>query len=820
MLRFERPMIEAADSDQPPPNAPSGSPARPGVDQPRSSVRALLRFWRPVLLALLCLGATFALAPFLDRFTPIASWMAWKVGLIWFWALVLAAACLGLGNAICRRLWGDAAEGSALERQALAIPLGAIAFGVLMYAAGVLHLFHAPLAVLLPLLGIAVGLGRSPAQRLARLRAARFVVNARDLPVILFGLLSVALILLHVFHPDAPNHDAHWTHVVIAQDYAREGHVIEQRGEWARNFPHFASLFYTWAFLVPGLTFPLRMLLVMHVELLFLLGTLVGVSAGARWLAPATDGDEAKDQGGSAATTAWVSFFLFPSIFVYDSDLGGSADHVAALFAVPMFLAIVRGTERFSPALCAVGGAMAGAVFITKYQSAYLITPLALLVAFRLAREAWRRWRGGAQRVEDWQRAWLATRWMLLGGILAASPLFLENLYFHHNPLYPFLQKVFTGSRPTFANAPFLVSHVLTPGGLRGDGLTLSRQLLDSLGLVFGFSFHPHYSFLGERPYVGFLFTLLSPLVVLLARAQRLRIGALMAGGAVFAWAMTYLVDRNLQIIMPMLVAVTAGIIIAVWRTGWIARVGLVPLLLLQVAWGGDLMFQGYLAGAIEHIRNGIAGKVDVRETLSRKAMNRLIPRNGVLVMHAGHVSLGVDREVLSDEIGSQGLFDYSSLRTRRELYDRFRAVGATHVAWVEGAEPGPHIQRDIVFYALVKALPSSSLGPYSMVELPATPPPATPPYRVLSLGIGGHADGIYPVDEISRCEMQPPGCVPAAPAVAVQGPATAAILDAGVDAAIVAPSYPLDPAVAAVLDQRFQRARAGAPYTLYLRSR
>jgi hypothetical protein len=378
---------------------------------------------------------------------------------------------------------------------------------------------------------------------------------------------------------------------------------------------------------------------------------------------------------------------------------------------------------------------------------------------------------------------------------------------------------VFTASTPSVPYAPFLVSHILTPAGLQGVGVPLGKRLTDALGTVFGFSFLPHYSFLGARPYFGFLFTLLAPLAVLLPGGHRLRVGALVAAGAVFAWAMTYLVDRNLQIILPMLVAVTAGVIIAVWRLGWIARIGLAPLILLQVAWGGDLMFQGDIGGAIEHIRNGVNGLVSVRETAQRREMTRAVPKNGKVLLHADHVSLGLDREVISDEIGFQGLIDYARLRTPREAYDRFRAIGVTHLAWTEASEPGLHMQRDIIFNALVRPQPAVTYGPYVMVQMPATPPAATPPYRVLVLGgVAGHPDGIYPIDVLSQCEFRPPGCAPPAPALAVDASTLPQALDGSVDAVVAPPRYGFTRPAALALNQRFRLVRPGGRYDLFLR--
>src|SRR6185503_6668625 len=115
-------------------------------------------------------------------------------------------------------------------------------------------------------------------------------------------------------------YDANFLHLVIPQDYAREGRIVSFPGGWVFNYPHLASVVNTWSYLVPGLDLPaLRWMMCLHTEFTVLVWTLVGVAAATRWLAE-------RDVRG-----AWAAFVLFPGIFVYDNNLGGSADHFAAL---------------------------------------------------------------------------------------------------------------------------------------------------------------------------------------------------------------------------------------------------------------------------------------------------------------------------------------------------------------------------------------------------------------------------------------------------------------------------------------------------------
>ncbi|HEY2901643.1 MAG TPA: hypothetical protein VGL59_13760, partial [Polyangia bacterium] len=562
----------------------------------------------------------------------------------------------------------------------------------------------------------------------------------------------------------------------------------------------------TWVFLVPGLPDALRLPLVLHTEFVFFLATLAAVVATVRWLLPATPAPHGN---------AWAAFFLFPSIFVYDSNLGGAADHLAAFFVLPLFLLLARAANTFSPRLFALGGGLAGAALITKYQTAYVTAPLLGFVAIRAAGQ----WlRPAATHTFSRRRLAVGLAALAASAILTASPYFLENFIFYGNPVYPFMQAAFTHSRPTFADAPFLVSHILTPDGLRGAGSGIASRVLSALQLVFTFSFQPHYSFLNDRRYFGFLFTLLAPLSLLLPDARRLRTAALIACAALFCWALNYLVDRNLQIILPLMVAVTAGVFIRVWRLGGVARLGLVPLCLAQVFWGGDLFFQGALQGHIDQIRGHLTTSTNNRETSERRAITNTLPFDAKVVVHDEHLTLGLDRETLSDQAGFQGLIDYHPLRSAREAFDRFRSLGVTHVLWIDSAPWQYPLQRDIVFTALIKPLPFTTHGRYKLAALPAIPPPATPPYRVLRLGVPPLPDGIYAIDDMSRCELRPPGCEPPAPSIAVTAKSPLATLfRSGADVVVRAPAYVLDPAAAAALTETFTLAHTTSDYLIYL---
>jgi hypothetical protein len=216
-----------------------------------------------------------------------------------------------------------------------------------------------------------------------------------------------------------------------------------------------------------------------------------------------------------------------------------------------------------------------------------------------------------------------------------------------------------------------------------------------------------------------------------------------MSAGALLVWAFTFNVDRNLQAFLPLLVAVTAALLVQLWRLGWVARAGLIPLVALQVIWGGDALFYS------SHDR--------LRFRSEYLALDDALPESSTVLLHSFHVSLGINRKVVLDWTGFQGLVSYESVRTPRELFDYYRARGITHLLDVPGLMGAPSKQEEVLFHALRArhGLEPRQFGRYRLTALPKTPPPAQAPFLVLCLGIG-YKDGLYPIERLGTNEYLP----------------------------------------------------------------
>jgi hypothetical protein len=771
----------------------------------------------------LAIGAvgTYEYARILNDVYPLRLWLFWKLAMLWGWVALFNVACMSFGQLLLVRAL-KLRHLPALESALFALALGVISFVLVMYVGGAFGWFTAPFAVALPVVLLLVGatqgarLGRSlisDARRCVQHSPLNFAITAA-------GILCVGIIYLGAMTPDALNYDSTWCHLTVAQDYARAGRIVAFPGDYTKNVPQLASLIHTWGWLLPGLDPPLRWMLVLHNEFALFLWTLAGVAAGVRRLV-----HDPQLRG------AWAAFFLFPIIFVYDNNLGGAADHICAFFSVPIMLATLHVCASFSPGSSALLGIVSGGAVLTKYQALYVMVPVALVVGtvwlWRLGEHGCRSTVGTVPRVPLRRLLWSPL--LIAGfGVLCVSPHFIRQAIFHHNPVYPFAQDVFTASTPTLPNAPFLVSNILTDRTWRPTG-TLWDRFLHAAKLFVTFSFVPHYSFNNNVPVFGSLFTLLLPALVVVRGRSRLLVAVIIASGALLVWGMVYNVDRNLQIFMPVLVCVVAALIVKIWRLGAIARLGLIPLVGLQIVWGADALFYSSherIHSAMDLIRSGFEGRAETRLSSYRSdyvAIGRALPPAARLLIHTSHISLGIDREVVLDWAGYQSFISYDRVHTPRQLFDYYRSLGITHFLSMTGSRPAASKQEEVLWHAFVSryALNVGRFGGYRLQRMPDRAPPVENSYRVAVFGLRGYADGIYPIGAMTTNEYLPDELrrFPAPETPMPKEPAAQAALLTHVDAVFIGPRAS-ERTISDLMGRRFASAlQLSSQFALYLKS-
>ena len=765
---------------------------------------------RAAIILIVGLVGTVVLAQLLSRTYAVGSWLSWTLLTIYAWQSFLTVACSGFGVFVLARVL-RLRDLTTLERFALGLPIGLVGFATGMFGAGYLGAYGPTFAVVLPAAMSATWLLTGNAALRWTPRSLR--LHPASFAAVLFGALCLAVMYMELVSPDALNYDSTWYHLVVPQDYAREGRIVPFMASWTKNVAHLNSIVQTWCFILPGpwpIDHPVRWMLALHTEFTIFLWTLVAVAAAINW------------STGRRVTAGWAAFFLFPSIFVYDSNLGGSADHFVALFAAPLILATGRAIRGLRPADCALVGILGAGATMTKLQSVYMLAPIAIVLGCRWIQLAARRLRGRAE-----EPAWKS----LVGGpllalvlfVVIASPQAIENWVWYHNPVYPFMPRVFVHSTPTMPDAALLVENVYADWHWQAP-TQLRQRITEALELAVTFSFEPHYSFIGNRPYFGSLFTVLSPLLLFLTNAKRLWLGFALAMGALLMWGATYRVDRNLQTFLPMMVVVTGAIIARAWDQGTLGRIATLPLIAVQVAWGGDLMLSGNdrLQAGVALLKSGYDGRSEQRFDGYRqgfRAVGKYLPQEAVAVLHNAHLTLGMNRRILLDWIGYQGLIDYRAFHTPREVYDRFAELGVTHLIVIPGWHPADSKQEEVVFHTFISfyAKRQADVGGFLIYEMPARPPPAQRPFRVLSIGMGGYTDGVYPIQDLGTIEALPPRFVHfAGPEQPVREAAEIEQMLAGVDAALFSSAYHLDAKASDVLQAKFRSVATFGSFSVY----
>ena len=158
-----------------------------------------------------------------------------------------------------------------------------------------------------------------------------------------------------------------------------------------------------------------------------------------------------------------------PGLFLYDSSLLTSADHVLAFWGAPVALALLRLRDNFRPRQGVLVGLMVAGAILTKYQGSYFfVTALVMLLLWTVTK-----------------RRFLPAATAGLACLLASSCHWLKNIFFYGDPLYPLLHQYFPrilstpGRRPCSSASTFAPAHPLgnlgTPPGRDRPGAVYLR---------------------------------------------------------------------------------------------------------------------------------------------------------------------------------------------------------------------------------------------------------------------------------------------------------------------------------------------------------
>jgi hypothetical protein len=705
------------------------------------------------------LGAASLLAFWTHRFTPIQHWLAWHYLSYWACGVALFASCTAGGvrllELLARRYFGLG------EHLVFSAALGILAFASGWFVLGLLHLYSVWSFALAPALFAAFG-ANAVKRWLRRYRSHRKIRvasfdrrSALNAAIRAYGILALGLLYFPILSPENIAYDARWYHLATAERYAVTGGIERfPEGWFLGTYPQLATWLYSYAFSAPTpLTFD-KVELAAHLEFVLFLFAAFSIPVVVRRIL-----------GGQHRPLAWAARLLFPGVFLYDSSVAGGADHVAGLWAAPIFLSFLRAYEGLKIRECILFACCAGGALLTKYSVAGMVVFPGVALVLRALVLSFRARRRGLVALQP------LLSLLVLGaaGLVVTSSHWLKNWIWYRNPVYPLAYGLFR-STPWTVDSPDRFGHFMpvewyAPRTWAGVWASLKATL------TFAFVPNDWEMFHGKVPVFGFLLTLCLPALLFIRPRKRLFALVACTHVAIAVWYWMFHQDRYLQSLLPWMGAVVACIGIEVWRLGWGPRAGMILLVALQLAWGGDTPF---IPG---HVMNGGTPYPAVLSLLSSSYRNDFERRfetyapfnhvkehvqpGGKLLIHEQHLHLGMAVPVVSDWIGWQGGISYVRMGSPTNVYKDLARMGVTDVLWSATSKGYDSLGGDLAFYYFVQnyTRATTSLGGQTISQL-VQPAPADGAFRdeALVLGCGDtYANGLYRLSDLSVTVLATP---------------------------------------------------------------
>ena len=681
----------------------------------------------------------------------VRQWLFWRYTAIWGYTSLFCLATLSSGNAVVTALapLGPRVDGHVT----LSFATGVFCFFLLTFLAGIAALLRPAAFVAIPALLIVAGLPQAWRDwRRWRLDARQgpwlHPFSFWEVAAISVGAIALVVLYLPSLIPENAAYDSRWYHLGLAEHYVAQGAIRRlPEGPVVATIPHLASILYTWAFLLPGSQLFDRVELCAHLEYVIFLFTLAGIPLLVRHLVP-----------GVRARVAWVALFLFPSMFVYDSTLTIAADHVAALWVIPIYLLTIRAVRDFNPRVCLLLAIQMSALLMTKYTGLMALIFPALVLTSRGLQLAWRGLRGG----NAGRRSWLGPVALVAAGLLLSTPHWLKNWLWYGDPLYPMLHRHLT-LRPWSPRSAFYVDAYRAVNWAAVG--TAKQKLLETLSALYNYSYKLYHwvAFHGRFPIVGSLFTFLLIPLPFVRRAGRVWVLVIATHLGIAFWYLAFHNDRYLQILLPWMAAGVAAMAVLIWREGRLARVGLVALIGLQAIWGLDIVFwpthritgRSGIALAAEFFSRSfskdLAGRTKPFEDFA--AVGRALPSDAKLVIHHQHTRVGYGVMTVTDWLPVQFGIEYGSLGSSAAVHRLFKQYGVTHVTWVPDVAYGDvSLADELVFHTYVSrhAVSPEMRGSHLVAALPKDEP-GDDGHVVFYFGCNGtYGNGLYDITDLN----------------------------------------------------------------------
>jgi hypothetical protein len=370
---------------------------------------------------------------------------------------------------------------------------------------------------------------------------------------------------------------------------------------------------------------------------------------------------------------------------------------------------------------------------------------------------------------EELRNAWRSPLAAVGLALLLTTPLWLKNLIWYGDPLYPSLNRFFS-PHPWSPAAAYRFRWGYQDAQMWAPDRNL-KGLLETFSQLFWYSFDPHdwKKFHRDVPVFGSLFTLLLACLPFCRGTKRIWVIVAWAHLAIFAWYSVHHQDRYLQGILPLMASVTAATLMLVWRQhGYGVRAVLVGLVGLQLVWGGDVYFfqthamaRSPVKKVVDLLSAGYEKKYDARFAVQSgyQAIGELLPPDARVLLHETNINLGTGVTTVLDNPGWQYAIEYGETKSPVGVHDLFVKLGVTHVhAKTEKSRGADSIAGDIRFYDYVRRRASERTSVAGGMLVPVGKAPHGPfddTVAMLSCG-KDYAPGLYEVNDLATQPFGP----------------------------------------------------------------
>jgi hypothetical protein len=704
-----------------------------------------------ILAAVAFLAAAYWVGSLFTAARALNDWLLPRYLAAWGGAALFGLSSYAVGLRIVGALWNpsDLRPG----RRVLAIAAGVLVFVWGTFLVGICgglgtFFFLAWPAVLL-LIGLEP-LAREGAAVWSALVDRRWQLSWMDALALVLGAIAFFAMYLPMLSVDNLNYDARWYQLAYAEHYTAAGGIVRlPEGPLQGAAPQLAILLYTWAWQLPNSAMFDRIELCLHVELLLTCVTIVSIPTLVQLLRP----------GVRATPIAALAFFLFPQIFMYDTGIQGAADHVAAFWSIPIWVALILFWKKLGWREATLVAIPIAGLALTKNSAVATLVPILLAL---LIRAGWRARSGVGVAVAELGR-------LLVLGLAFTTVHWLKNVIFYGDPVYPVLGNLFPTHPWTVDSAHRL--QVFVDDNFKPVA-SFSINLRNAFKALWEYHYAPGYNygdFHGGHPAFGSLFAASVLVLPFLRGTKRIWGLALLIHVGLLAWFYMAHNERFLQPAIPWMAAVTAATLGLAWASGsWLLRVGVVALIGAQVAGQADIPFfpthrmngrSTPFASTVELLGAGYRGDAAARTHVFKEweQIGALLPIDAKVLVHDWPLRFGIRRQTVTDIMfGVQYGISYGHLGSLEALHEKFKEMGVTHVAWYSGViDTNDSISGELLFRAYTHATTfQRTAAGWNVGTLPETPPKDVG-HSVLVIGCGSpFKTGLYELSDLNASAL------------------------------------------------------------------